>query len=172
MTKRFDRLLSLAQKTGNPLIVHDRSEKRDMVVLSVDEYEMMLDTQEFAGEEPLRDVRELSEGEMLDKINRDIAIWRSAQELDGAEDRGEMLAEEWRQSAVEATANRGRHQAGEVIRKTYPAESPDAAIRYEPAGEESLTGPQPIPEAAAESAAIGGGEPLEGDPIFFEEPVE
>lgn len=83
MSSRLDRLMRLAQKTGDTLIIHDK-EGHDMVLLDVDRYEMMVDEKDYFVDQEFTDfgLHDLSEGEMLDKINRDIAIWRSHQEQD------------------------------------------------------------------------------------------
>lgn len=85
----FDRLLDLAQQTGSKLIVHDPIEGRDLAILSIDEFERMV----LGGKSVDFDPRNLSSSEMLDKINRDISVWRARQEED--EEWGkEMLLDE------------------------------------------------------------------------------
>ena len=94
----YDRLIDLAKRTGDRLIVHDPIEGRDVVIMGVDEYEKIIDNNEgfdynsdfdcddcddfdnpFDPRE-YRDVRGLSSDQMLDQINRDIAIWRAEKE--------------------------------------------------------------------------------------------
>ncbi len=65
---QFDRVLRILARTGDRCMVFDRQNDQGVMVMSLDEYEKMLD-----GGAP---VSELSEGDMLDKINRDIAVWR------------------------------------------------------------------------------------------------
>lgn len=65
----LDRLIALAKRTGDRLIIHDPSSGQDMVILDIDSYERLM-----VGR---KDVRSLSERELLDQINRDIAIWRA-----------------------------------------------------------------------------------------------
>lgn len=72
MNKQLRKAISLAKKTGDRLIVYDSSNQEDpFVVMSFDEYEKMVTTRS--------EVRGLTEDELLDKINRDIAIWKSEQ---------------------------------------------------------------------------------------------
>ena len=70
----LDRLINLARITGDRLIVHQPDAGNDIVIMSVDEYETLLDDKQ--------DVRTLSERQLIDKINRDIAIWRANDKFD------------------------------------------------------------------------------------------
>lgn len=73
--KKLDQILDLAHRTGDKIIVV--SERHDpYVVMSVREYEALLH-----GSSP---VKGLSEDQLLDKINRDIAIWKASQEENNA----------------------------------------------------------------------------------------
>lgn len=74
----LDRLINLARRTGDRLIVHNPMEDSDIVIMDVDEYESLLTDK--------NDVRSLSERQLLDKINRDIAIWRANDELESDPD--------------------------------------------------------------------------------------
>lgn len=70
MYKKLDQVLALVTKTGDKMIVV--SENHDpYVVMSLKDYERLL-TNNTA-------VHDLSEDELLSKINRDIAIWKSVQ---------------------------------------------------------------------------------------------
>jgi hypothetical protein len=72
LENQFQKAVDLSRKTGDRLIVFDRARPESAhVILSLDEYEKLL----FHKTE----VRDLTEKELLDKINRDIAIWRSEQ---------------------------------------------------------------------------------------------
>jgi hypothetical protein len=46
MTNRLERLMTLAQKTGSPLIIHDPNSDSDMVLMSVHEYELLVSAHE------------------------------------------------------------------------------------------------------------------------------
>jgi len=76
---RFDKLFRLAQKTGDTLIVH-HPDGRDMVIMDVDRYEDMVDENSWHDIDSTSSLCDMDEREMLDKINRDIAVWRSHQE--------------------------------------------------------------------------------------------
>lgn len=71
MKEALEKAINLAQKTGDRLIVFDRDSNRSFVVLPIGEYEDMV----FG----TKGVRGLSEDELLNKINRDIAVWRNEQ---------------------------------------------------------------------------------------------
>ncbi len=69
--KQFDKDLDLAAKTGDKVIV--MSESHDpYVVMSVKEYEGLIRNYDS--------VKNLTEEELLDKINRDIAVWKASQD--------------------------------------------------------------------------------------------
>ncbi|MFC1678504.1 hypothetical protein ACFLZ9_02065 [Patescibacteria group bacterium] len=75
MENHLIKVLKLAKKTGDRLIVFNPFDAEiTYVVMSIDEYEKLV-----IGKS---EVRDLTEEELLDKINRDIAIWKSEQELD------------------------------------------------------------------------------------------
>ncbi|PIZ95409.1 MAG: hypothetical protein COX81_00890 [Candidatus Magasanikbacteria bacterium CG_4_10_14_0_2_um_filter_37_12] len=94
MSAKLERLIRLAKKTGDTLIIHDKDNTRDMVLMDVDQYEMMVDNDTIFGHGEdcgRQNLYEMSEGEMLDKINRDISIWRSQKDLDDEWSRNEHL---------------------------------------------------------------------------------
>ena len=69
--KQIEKVLDLASKTGDKVIV--LSDTHDpYVVMSVKDYEALLHGPSS--------VKGLSEDELLDKINRDIAIWKASQD--------------------------------------------------------------------------------------------
>lgn len=73
MNKNLQKALKLSQKTGDRLIVFDsRGETEPFVVMPIDKYEDLVGL-----EEP---IHELTEEQLLDKINRDIASWRAHKE--------------------------------------------------------------------------------------------
>ena len=80
--KNFDKILDLISKTGDKVIVV--SEKHNpYVLMSMKEYSSILRGSST--------VNELSEEELLSKINRDIAIWKASQ--DDEEKAGEEVKE-------------------------------------------------------------------------------
>lgn len=133
----YDRLFSLAQRTGDRLIIHDPVEGHDVVVMSVDEYENILDERDLGQHDYYqnfyndcndwgrRDVRGMSEGELLDQINRDIAKWRADKEQDEQWERenalhGEMESEGPFDPFAEQDYHPADwHTAGSVMDKRY-----------------------------------------------------
>jgi hypothetical protein len=70
MADRLEHLISLINKTGDKLIVYDRQRPDEsFVIMGAQHYENLLD----AG----IGVRGLTEDELIDKINQDIATWKS-----------------------------------------------------------------------------------------------
>jgi hypothetical protein len=78
---QLNRVLSLVRRTGDRMIIMDNESDSVMVLMGLDAYEKMLGT----GPDSLVD---LSEEQMLEKINRDIAKWRSYN--DKCEEEGEV----------------------------------------------------------------------------------
>lgn len=72
MHPALNKVFSLIKKTGDRCIVLAPDSDDAYVVMSLAEYERVV-----LGR---ADVSELSEDELLDKINRDIAVWKSQQE--------------------------------------------------------------------------------------------
>ena len=70
MNHHLQKILNLSQKTGDRLIVVDSSGNNDpFVILPVDEYEQLLGFED--------NVSDLTEGQLIDRINRDIANWKA-----------------------------------------------------------------------------------------------
>ena len=74
MPNSLGKIISLIKKTGDNCIVLDYEGNPAYVVVTFDDYQgMILGRSEVAG---------LTENELLDKINRDIAAWRATQEAE------------------------------------------------------------------------------------------
>ncbi len=69
--QQMEKVLDLAAKTGDKVIVLSDNHE-PYVVMSVLEYEALLHGPSS--------VKELTEDELLNKINRDIAVWKASQE--------------------------------------------------------------------------------------------
>ncbi len=95
MIDRLNRILSLSKKTGDTVIIHDPTEVHDLVVLPFDQYEELRSSDRLCrGEYDEYLLEEMSERELIDKINRDIAIWRSYQELNLREKQAALLEDQ------------------------------------------------------------------------------
>ncbi len=187
----MERLIGLAQKTGGKLIVHNPLEDHDVVILDVDEYEkLVLGENDYELFRP--DVREMSEGELLDQINRDIATWRANKDQEekweqeialGDELEDEMsfdpFAEqdfhlpEWHeeppQSKVEEKPKQPSnwHSVSDLIEDRF-SQPDEIKIDEIP----NLSEPQKVPFKPVGVDAAWQEEPLASDePVFYEEPV-
>ncbi len=150
----LDRLIKLAKKTGDRLIVHNPIDETDIVIMDVSEYENLLDEKE--------DVRGLSERQLLNQINRDISIWRA----------NDKLESEYEDDALDFVDDKSDwHSAGSVLDNRDFGEP--VTRSFSEAGEgilekenDSTSSPQ---ENTAESS--GNGLVSDDEPVFYEEPV-
>lgn len=75
MDKLLQKAMNLAKKTGDRIIVVDIAKSEEaFIIMGINEYEKLV-----VG---YSEVRNLTEDELLDKINRDIAIWKSDNKAD------------------------------------------------------------------------------------------
>ena len=111
----LDRLIDLAKRTGDRLIVHNPLDNQDVVIMSVDEYEYLVDGN--------REVRNLSSNQLLDQINRDISVWRNNKEQDEDWDRTSELEDElWDEEMSNFSFDPFDdpwHKAGDILGKRY-----------------------------------------------------
>ena len=103
MQDQLQKAINLAKKTGDKLIVFDSAKPENVfVVLSLKDYENLV-----LGKS---EVRGLTEDELLDKINRDIAIWKSDQE---EEQNFDMIPDYFRElPAKEESAEKAIRKSG------------------------------------------------------------
>jgi len=72
MADRLERFINLITKTGDKLLVYDRHSPDDsFVVVGLEQYEKLLAEAKGVGD--------LTEDELIDKINSDIALWKKGQ---------------------------------------------------------------------------------------------
>ncbi len=72
MQNQLQKAINLAKKTGDKLIIYDIAKPDNTyVIMSLNQYEDIVVEKS--------EVRGLTEEELIDKINRDIAIWKSDQ---------------------------------------------------------------------------------------------
>jgi hypothetical protein len=69
---QLNKALNIMKRTGDRMIVMGQETDDVSVMMSIESYERILNTTQTIGE--------LSEDEMIDKINRDIALWRAHNE--------------------------------------------------------------------------------------------
>ena len=70
----FKKVTEIIRKTGDKLLILDENDNPGYVIMSISDYERLI-----LGKS---EVKGLTEDEFLDKINRDIAIWKSSQDDD------------------------------------------------------------------------------------------
>ncbi|EKE14573.1 MAG: hypothetical protein ACD_12C00414G0001 [uncultured bacterium] len=79
MKSGLKRILNLIAKTGDRLIVSEADFANPYVVMSLEDYEYLVSL-EFSEEENFS-LGEMSESDLLEKINHDIAIWKAQQKI-------------------------------------------------------------------------------------------
>lgn len=83
MSQELKKVIKLVKKTGDRIIVFDPEEgEENFVVLPWEEYEKLLGDRGFPVQNQTseRNVKNLTENELIDKINRDIAAWKTENE--------------------------------------------------------------------------------------------
>ena len=167
MNSHLDRILKLAQKTGDRVIIYDKYEGNHFVLMDIDEYEYFSEDSFDAKS----NVVGLSETQLIDKINRDIAIWRANRELEESIESGNSLEDELEDDefdpfAEDYVSNDEWHSVAKVLEDK---EEKREEKLYNEVKEEKIEVPKLEIIEQAESEA----EPLDDDePIFFEEPIE
>lgn len=92
MESNLRRIIKLIQKTGDRFIVMDSENELPYIIMSLSDYERW--------QSPAKENVKMSEGELLEKINREIALWRAQQELkENFEDDQSLLREERKRTA-------------------------------------------------------------------------
>ena len=84
----FEKIINLIKKTGDKFIILDKDGEPGYVAMSFSDYEKFLAHRD--------ELENLTEDELLNKINREIAIWKAAQEdqnLTGWEEIQETLTD-------------------------------------------------------------------------------
>ncbi|MEK7681024.1 MAG: hypothetical protein AAB348_03195 [Patescibacteria group bacterium] len=76
-SSQLNRVIKLLRRTGEKVMVMDDESDEVMMLMNLTDYEKMLSGS--------RGIEKMTEEELLEKINRDIAIWRSSNEKDEAD---------------------------------------------------------------------------------------
>ncbi len=74
---QINRVISLVRRTGDKTVIMDNESDAVMMLMELGAYEKMLDNHQG--------VEKLTEEELLEKINRDVAIWRAYNDKELAE---------------------------------------------------------------------------------------
>lgn len=136
----FDRLLRLAQKTGDRLIVHDSYTNRSTVLLSLDDYERL-----------------------WDEAKAESFLYEDDEECEEENDSFRMSDDEDEPDPWQRLDTVLEDQYGRM--PIPPNETP---LTDEPISEET---PHPLPYTPRSADASWKEEPLEDEPLFFEEPL-
>ncbi|NQT49838.1 hypothetical protein HQ571_04050 [Candidatus Kuenenbacteria bacterium] len=91
MTAQWDKIFELIKKTGDRCIVIDGKTNQTFVIMDLDSYEKLM----FRKSQ----VKDLTEDQMLDRINQDLSMWQATQfddhDIDLSDvDLAEQLAED------------------------------------------------------------------------------
>jgi len=117
----FKKAIEICKKTGDRLIIFDGLNNSDgYVIMGLNQYEKLLSVES--------EVRGLTEEELLDKINRDIAIWRSEQEFFQDELR---TGDSFLHKEVERYEPKKFQVKAPEIRETQPVEIPSRSLQKE-----------------------------------------
>jgi len=81
----LEKAIELINKTGDRLVVADKNSSSIFVVMSLRDYERLVLNHDK--------ISDLTEDELLNKINRDIAIWKTYQEEKENEEKMALLEE-------------------------------------------------------------------------------
>lgn len=105
MSDRLERLIRLVAKTGDNLIVFDRQRPEEsFVIVGLNDYERLIAES--------REVQGLTEDELIDKINRDIATWKGDQsKVRETQENNDFFPEEESVSVSQPTEPRVRKNA-------------------------------------------------------------
>ncbi len=77
MNYNLERILNLIQKTGDKCVYFDPNSEKNFVIMPISEYERMLGNTDA--------ITDLTQEQLLDKINRDIANWKAGKEDEAAD---------------------------------------------------------------------------------------
>jgi hypothetical protein len=72
MADNLKKIIQIMKKTGDKCIVFDNPSNEAFVVMGLGDYEALIDKHE--------EISQLTEKQFLERINREIAVWKSAQE--------------------------------------------------------------------------------------------
>ncbi len=85
---QLNRVINLVKRTGEKTVIMDNESDAVMMLMDLGAYEKMLD--HAPGRES--GVEKLTEEELLEKINRDVAVWRASNDRERVETYDEVVA--------------------------------------------------------------------------------
>ena len=121
MQNKLQKAINLVKKTGDRIIVFDSPKTNNpYVVMDLNEYEKLIIGRS--------EVRGLTEDELLDKINRDIAIWKSEQEVENLSPIA-PVRESYFEPLIEGMEDNTKSEDKQVVKKHWaiPTERKEGA---------------------------------------------
>lgn len=82
-SSQLNRVIKLIKKTGDKTVIMDNESDAVMMLMDLGMYEKMLETSSG--------IEKLNEEELLEKINRDVAVWRAYNDKERAETYDEVM---------------------------------------------------------------------------------
>ena len=153
MKKQLRKAIDLAAYTGDKLIVVDEKTDKGMVVMSLEDYEKLL----FIESDESDEFNDLTEDELLDKINREITFNKSANEADdemedAAPLEGDFLDSKNNEEEIEDLLDLAEEKEDEVTDENlyYYEEAPTPVI---PVIQEELVVKEEIAEEVVEEVS-------------------
>lgn len=149
------RILNLARHTGGPVVIFDSQTDTDYVLMRGEEYEDM----EYAFEDDMLDdwydferrtlIEDMDSEDLLDQINRDIAVWRAKEQ----QERREVVAEKLERELIDQPLSDPFaedflhapewHTPADILKDIDVPDLSDAAMD-DMYGTESFVGPQDL----------------------------
>ena len=87
MQDQLQRAINLSKKTGDKLIIFDSAKAEEAcVVLPLEDYENLV--------LKMSEIKNLTEDELLDKVNCDIAIWKNESEIEEKKEDSDWAADD------------------------------------------------------------------------------
>jgi len=160
-------LIRLAQRTGGKVFVHDPIAGKNLVVMGVEDYEDLLSAQdEYATEAAIRALTEKVEKE---KESRKILTGASLEDQDALASEEIPLPSDDGQLEPEGEVHLGSwNRVSQVLQEKYQSSDDKEEKKQEVVKEDG--GPKAIPRAEGVET-VWKEEPLDDDPVFYEEPV-
>lgn len=84
---QLNRVINLVKRTGDKTVIMDNESDAVMMLMDLGAYEKMLDNSSGAK----NGIEKLTEEELLEKINRDVAIWRASNDKERVETYDEVI---------------------------------------------------------------------------------
>ena len=149
---QINRVIQLVRKTGDKVVLMDNESEAVLMLMDLGVYEKMLSTS------PQR-IETLTEEELMEKINRDVAVWRAYNDKDRVEKTAEEMLED-----SQLRTNTRQNQQNQAVKTENSMPVPRAT-----ANDSSVTS-YPANSGTEESAADIVAE--EDEEKFYLEPIE